>query len=92
MICRPGSQFINKRSVGSKRECLKPSYMICERCCVWLKGAKSGPALQFSTAVSCNRRLARDYERLPKTLAGLHYLAFAILMLKNFVCVMAHVI
>jgi transposase len=31
------------------------------------------------------RRLARDYERLPETLAGLHYLAFAILMLKRFV-------
>ena len=30
------------------------------------------------------RRLARDYERLPETLAGLHYLAFAILMLKRF--------
>ena len=29
------------------------------------------------------RRLARDYERLPETLAGLHYLAFIILMLKN---------
>ena len=27
------------------------------------------------------RRLARDYERLPETLAGLHYLAFASLML-----------
>ena len=26
------------------------------------------------------RRLARDYERLPKTLKGLHYIAFAILM------------
>jgi len=38
------------------------------------------------------RRLARDYERLPETLAGLHYLAFAILMLKNFVQVMAHVL
>jgi transposase len=31
------------------------------------------------------RRLARDYERLPTTLAGLHYLAFAILMLKRFI-------
>lgn len=31
------------------------------------------------------RRLARDYERLPTTLAGLPYLAFAILMLKQFV-------
>ena len=38
------------------------------------------------------RRLARDYERLPETLAGLHYLAFAILMLKNFVSVMAHIL
>jgi len=38
------------------------------------------------------RRLARDYERLPETLAGLHFLAFAILMLKNFVNVMAHIL
>jgi transposase len=29
------------------------------------------------------RRLAKDYERLPKTLVGLHFLAFAILMLKK---------
>jgi len=29
------------------------------------------------------RRLARDYERLPETLAGLHFLAFAMLMLKQ---------
>ena len=29
------------------------------------------------------RRLARDYERLPQTLAGLHFLAFACLMLKQ---------
>jgi len=29
------------------------------------------------------RRLARDYERLPETLAGLHHVAFVILMLKN---------
>ena len=38
------------------------------------------------------RRLARDFERLPETLAGLHYLAFAMLMLKNFVQVIAHVL
>ena len=38
------------------------------------------------------RRLARDYERLPETLAGLTYLAFAMLMLKNFVHLMAHVL
>ena len=36
------------------------------------------------------RRLARDYERLPETLAGLHFLAFAILMLKRFVQLIAH--
>jgi transposase len=30
------------------------------------------------------RRLARDYERLPQILEGLHILAFAILMLKRF--------
>jgi transposase len=35
------------------------------------------------------RRLARDYERLPETLAGLHVLAFAILMLARFVTLMA---
>jgi transposase len=31
------------------------------------------------------RRLARDYERLPETLAGLHFLAFAVLMLHRFI-------
>jgi transposase len=31
------------------------------------------------------RRLVRDYERLAETLAGLHFVAFAILMLKRFV-------
>ena len=35
------------------------------------------------------RRLARDYERLPETLAGLHFLAFVILMLKNVAEVLA---
>lgn len=34
------------------------------------------------------RRLARDYERLPETLAGLHFVAFASLMLTNVVDVM----
>ncbi len=29
------------------------------------------------------RRLARDYERLPATLAGLHFVASACLMLRN---------
>ena len=35
------------------------------------------------------RRSARAYERLPETLAGLHFLAFAILMLKRLVEVLA---
>jgi len=35
------------------------------------------------------RRLARDYERLPETLAGLHFLAFAIVLLRRFVELMA---
>jgi hypothetical protein len=34
------------------------------------------------------RRLARDDERVPETLAGLHFLAFAILLLKRFVALM----
>jgi transposase len=34
------------------------------------------------------RRLARDYERLSETLAGLHFLACAMLMLKRFVSLM----
>lgn len=34
------------------------------------------------------RRLARDYERLPETLAGLHFLAFAMLMLSRFISFM----
>jgi len=34
------------------------------------------------------RRLARDYERLPSTLAGLHYLAFALIMLSRFITAM----
>jgi transposase len=35
------------------------------------------------------RRLARDYERLPETLAGLHFLAFACLMVHRLITVVA---
>jgi transposase len=38
------------------------------------------------------RRLARDFERTPEILRGLHFLAFAILMLHNFVKTIAHVL
>ena len=34
----------------------------------------------FAWTARC-RRLARDYQRLPETLAGLHFVAFAGLML-----------
>jgi transposase len=34
------------------------------------------------------RRLARDYEQLAETLAGLHFVAFAILMLKRLVALL----
>jgi transposase len=36
------------------------------------------------------RRLARDYERWPETLAGLHLLAFVVLMLHRFALLMTH--
>jgi transposase len=35
------------------------------------------------------RRLARDYERLPETVAGLHFIAFSCLMLHRFVDLLA---
>lgn len=35
------------------------------------------------------RRLAKDYERLPETVAGLHFLVFAIIMLKNYAALLA---
>jgi transposase len=35
------------------------------------------------------RRLARDYERLPETVAGLHFLACAMLLLKRFFTLLA---
>lgn len=38
------------------------------------------------------RRLARDDERLPDTLKGLHFLAFAVLMLAKFVHLLAFVV
>jgi hypothetical protein len=38
------------------------------------------------------RRLARDYERLPDMLKGLHFLAFAVLMLTRFVRLLGFVL
>jgi transposase len=64
---------------------------------VMLQEAKKGFVLQprrweversFAWAARF-RRLARDYERLPETLAGLRFLAFAILMLKQVVAILS---
>ena len=58
---------------------------------VKLPGAKRGFVLlprrwvverSFAWAARC-RRLVRDYERLPETVAGLHFVAFACLMLRR---------
>ena len=38
------------------------------------------------------RRLARDFERTPEVLRGIHFIAFAILMLQSFVKTIAHVL
>lgn len=38
------------------------------------------------------RRLVRDYERAPETLAGLHFVAFAMLMLAKFIKSFAYVV
>jgi transposase len=42
----------------------------------------------FAWAARC-RRLAKDYERLPEVVAGLHFLAFASLMLRRLLTVVA---
>lgn len=38
------------------------------------------------------RRLARDFERTPETLAGLYFLAFLMLMLPKFIATIAHLL
>ena len=48
----------------------------------WVVEIGSGWASRF-------RRLARDHERLPETVAGLHVVAFACLMVRQLVTVIA---
>ena len=57
--------FVVKHTQAKRGFVLLPRRWVVERSFAW--------AARF-------RRLARDYERLPETLAGLHYLAFACLM------------
>src|ERR687883_133242 len=64
-----------KRPEAKRGFVLLPKRWVVERSFAW--------AARF-------RRLARDYERLPETLAGLHYLVFAILMLSRVVDVILH--
>ena len=52
---------------------LLPRRWVVERTCAW--------ATRF-------RRLAKDYERLPRTVAGLHFVAFACLLLHRTVAVL----
>jgi putative transposase len=65
--------IIVRRLAGSTGFVLLPRRWVVERSFAW--------TTRF-------RRLVRDYERLPDTLAGLHFLAFAILMLKRIVMLM----
>ena len=60
--------FVVKHEEAKKGFVLLPRRWVVERSFAW---------------TSRLRRLARDYERLPETLAGLHFLAFAMLMLKR---------
>jgi len=52
----------------------------------WVVAPSGSPSFAWAGRF---RRLARDYERLVDTLAGLHFLAFAILMLKNIVPILS---
>jgi transposase len=63
-----------KLSEAKRGFVLLPRRWVVERSLAWL---------------SRFRRLARDYERLPQTLAGMHLIAFAVLMLQRFVDIAA---
>jgi transposase len=67
--------------------------LIVRRAVLKLKRPRPGLARRFMNRwfgwISRFRRLARDYERLPETVAGLHFVAFVILMLKNVAEVLA---
>ena len=56
----------------------------------WVVAPSGSPSFAWAGARWVRfRRLARDYERLVDTLAGLHFLAFAMLMFKNVVPILS---
>jgi hypothetical protein len=52
---------------------------VASLCCPSMTSRRSAAVLP--RWLSRFRRLARDYERLPETLAGFHFVAFSVLML-----------
>ncbi len=69
--------IVVKLSEAKKGFVLLPRRLVVERSFAW---------------TSRFRRLARDFERTPETFRSLHFLAFAILMLHNFVKTIAYVL
>ncbi len=65
--------YADQNPANADREAKRGFVLLPRR---WVVERSFGWAVRF-------RRLARDYERLPETLAGLHYLTFACLMLPH---------
>ena len=72
-ICLPALSTASPLEVVKLPEAKRGFVLLPRR---WVVERSFGWAARF-------RRLARDYERLPETLAGLHYLAFACLRLPH---------
>jgi transposase len=72
----PAAQEPGLRLEGVKLPDAKNGFVLLPR--RWVLERRFGWMARF-------RRLARDYQRLPDTLRGLHFLAFALLMAHRFV-------
>jgi transposase len=89
--------FVDQGYTGDKPEEAAAIYGI-DLVVVKLPEAKKGfVLLPRRWVVECSfawatrfRRLAKDYERLPEPLAGMHFLVFAIIMLKNYAAIVSH--
>ncbi len=69
--------------IGVKLEAAKKGFVLLPR--RWVVERSFAWTARF-------RRLARDFERTPETFRSLHFLAFAILMLHNFLKTIAHLL